>query len=83
MLIGVVAGVGVAAGNGEALVELIVPHGVLELSCIVVSGAAGLRIGWAIVDPGRRPRGQALVTERRAPPSSWSSAPPSGWWWPG
>lgn len=66
VLIGVVAGVGVAAGNGGALVELIVPHGVLELSCIVVAGAAGLRMGWALVDPGRRPRGQALVIEGRA-----------------
>lgn len=66
VLIGVVAGVGVAAGNGSVLVELIIPHGVLELSCIVVAGAAGLRIGWALVDPGRRPRGQALVTEGRA-----------------
>ena len=66
VVIGVVAGVGTAAGNGSALVELIVPHGVLELSCIVVAGAAGLRIGWALVDPGRRPRGQALATEGRA-----------------
>jgi uncharacterized membrane protein SpoIIM required for sporulation len=66
VLIGVVAGVGIAAGNGSALVELILPHGVLELSCIVVAGAAGLRMGWALVDPGRRPRGQALVTEGRA-----------------
>jgi uncharacterized membrane protein SpoIIM required for sporulation len=66
VLIGVVAGVGTAAGNGSALVELIVPHGVLELSCIVVAGAAGLRIGWALVDPGRRPRGQALASEARA-----------------
>lgn len=66
VVIGVVLGVGVAAGNGSALVELILPHGVLELSCIVVAGAAGLRIGWAIVDPGRRPRGQALLTEARA-----------------
>ncbi len=66
VLIGVVAGVGIAAGNGSALVELILPHGVLELSCIVVAGAAGLRMGWALVDPGRRPRGQALATEGRA-----------------
>jgi uncharacterized membrane protein SpoIIM required for sporulation len=66
VLIGVVTGVGVSAGNGPALVELIVPHGVLELSCIVVAGAAGLRIGWALVDPGRRPRLQALATEGRA-----------------
>ena len=66
VLIGVVGGVGTAAGNGSALVELIVPHGVLEISCIVVAGAAGLRMGWALVDPGRRPRGQALLTEARA-----------------
>lgn len=66
VMIGVVGGVGTAAGNGSALVELIVPHGVLELSCIVVAGAAGLRMGWALVDPGRRPRGQALLVEARA-----------------
>jgi uncharacterized membrane protein SpoIIM required for sporulation len=66
VMVGVVAGVGTAAGNGRELVELIVPHGVLELSCIIVAGAAGLRMGWALVDPGRRPRGQALVTEARA-----------------
>ncbi|MGI8810181.1 MAG: stage II sporulation protein M [Acidimicrobiales bacterium] len=65
-LIGVVAGVGTAAGHGSVLVELVVPHGVLEVSCIVVAGAAGLRMGWALVDPGRRPRGQALATEARA-----------------
>ncbi|HEX2047472.1 MAG TPA: stage II sporulation protein M [Acidimicrobiales bacterium] len=65
-LIGVVVGLGVAAGNGSVMLELIVPHGVLELSCIVVAGAAGLRIGWALVDPGRRPRGQALAAEARA-----------------
>ena len=66
VLIGVVSGLGVAAGNGSVLVELIVPHGVLELSCIVVAGAAGLRMGWALVDPGRRPRSQALAIEARA-----------------
>jgi uncharacterized membrane protein SpoIIM required for sporulation len=66
VLVGVVTGVGVAAGNGSVLVELIVPHGVLELSCIIVAGAAGLRMGWALVDPGRRPRAQALATEARA-----------------
>jgi uncharacterized membrane protein SpoIIM required for sporulation len=66
VMIGVVAGVGAASGNGSVLVQLVVPHGVLELSCIVVAGAAGLRMGWAIVNPGRRPRGEALATEARA-----------------
>jgi uncharacterized membrane protein SpoIIM required for sporulation len=66
VMVGVILGVGTAAGNGSILLELIVPHGVLELSCIIVAGAAGLRMGWALVDPGRRPRGQALVAEARA-----------------
>ena len=40
-------------------------HGVLELSCIVVGVMAGLRIGFAIVDPGRRARLDALRAEFR------------------
>jgi uncharacterized membrane protein SpoIIM required for sporulation len=40
-------------------------HGLLELSCIVVAAAAGLRIGEAILRPGRRKRGDALVDEAR------------------
>lgn len=63
MVIGVVFGLAVAAGNAGPLFELVVPHGVLELSCIVVAGAAGLRMGWAVVDPGHRRRGAALVAE--------------------
>jgi uncharacterized membrane protein SpoIIM required for sporulation len=38
---------------------------VLELSCIVVAGAAGLRMGWALIDPGRISRSTALVAEAR------------------
>ena len=30
-----------------------IPHGPLELTCIIVTAAAGMRMGWAIVDPGR------------------------------
>jgi uncharacterized membrane protein SpoIIM required for sporulation len=36
------------------------PHGVPELSGIMVSGAAGLLIAWCMIHPGRRRRGQAL-----------------------
>ena len=32
----------------------------LELSAIVVGAAAGLRMGWALVDPGLRSRSDAL-----------------------
>jgi uncharacterized membrane protein SpoIIM required for sporulation len=45
---------------------LIVPHGLLELTTIFVSAGLGLRLGWTIVDPGRRTRGQALAEEGRA-----------------
>ncbi|HEX2050023.1 MAG TPA: stage II sporulation protein M [Actinomycetota bacterium] len=63
--LGVVGGLAVGAGNGPRLVELVSPHGVLELTCIVVAGAAGLRMGWAVVEPGRLARGRALKAAAR------------------
>jgi uncharacterized membrane protein SpoIIM required for sporulation len=66
LLVGTVAGLAVGAGNGEALFELITPHGVLEISCIIVAGVAGLRIASALVDPGTRDRTIALREEARA-----------------
>jgi uncharacterized membrane protein SpoIIM required for sporulation len=66
VMLGVVAGLAIGSGNGRVFFELVTAHGVLELSCIVVSGAAGLRLGWAIIDPGNRPRGEALRQEARA-----------------
>jgi len=65
------AGVGAAAGlfaSAGALPRfwgLILPHGLLELTAVFVAGATGLRIGWALVDPGDRPRAQALLEEGR------------------
>jgi uncharacterized membrane protein SpoIIM required for sporulation len=38
---------------------------VLEISCILVAGAAGLRFGWAIVEPGNRTRTEAAILEGR------------------
>ena len=66
VLIGTILGLAVGSGNGETFVSLVVAHGVLELSCIVVAGAAGLRVGSALLDPGHRSRGAALRTETRA-----------------
>ena len=37
----------------------------LELSCIAVAAAAGLRIGWALVEPGTLTRGESLRREAR------------------
>jgi uncharacterized membrane protein SpoIIM required for sporulation len=66
LLLGVVAGLAIGSGNGQVFFELVTAHGVLELSCIIVAGAAGLRLGWAMIDPGTRPRGEALRQEARA-----------------
>ncbi len=65
VLLGVVAGLATGAGNGRTLAELVLAHGVLELSCIVVCGAAGLRLGWAIVEPGRGTRRHSVMREAR------------------
>jgi uncharacterized membrane protein SpoIIM required for sporulation len=64
--LGVVGGLAIGAGNGRPFFELVTAHGVLELSCIVVAGAAGLRLGWAIIDPGFRPRREVVAEEARA-----------------
>ncbi len=66
LLLGAVAGLVSGAGNGRVLVELVAAHGILELSCIIVSAAAGLRMGWAIVQPGYRRRSEALAQEAGA-----------------
>lgn len=36
------------------------PHGVTEISGIVISGGAGFVMAWALINPGRRRRGDAL-----------------------
>lgn len=65
VLLGVIAGLSIDAGNGRELFQLVVAHGVLELSCIVVAGAAGLTLGWALVDPGTRTRRDAVLRAAR------------------
>src|SRR5437868_400694 len=63
--LGVVAGLAVGSGNGRVFFELVTMHGVLELSCIAVASAAGLRLGWALIEPGRKTRAAALGAEAR------------------
>ena len=65
IILGAVGGLMIGAGNWRGFVELVTGHGVLELSCIVVAGAAGLRLGWAIVAPGYRTRADAAKHEAR------------------
>lgn len=65
LLLGAVTGAAIEAGNGAAFFSFIVPHGPLELSCIAITAAAGMRLGWSLVDPGELPRRAALVAEAR------------------
>jgi uncharacterized membrane protein SpoIIM required for sporulation len=63
LLLGAVGGLLAGGGAWEAFVTLVTAHGVLELSCIVVAGAAGLRLGWSVVEPGRLSRRASLARE--------------------
>jgi uncharacterized membrane protein SpoIIM required for sporulation len=63
---GVDAGYLFAHGKGTLFFSLILPHGMLELSAVFLASAAGLRLGWTIIDPGDRTRGQALAEEGRS-----------------
>lgn len=63
--LGSMFGLTIQAGNADVLWGFVFPHGFLEISCIIVAGAAGLRIGWAIISPGFRTRARALREEGR------------------
>ncbi len=63
LLLGVIGGLAIGAGNGTAFLRLISSHGPLEISCIVVGGIAGLRVGWALIRPGPLRRATSLRRE--------------------
>ena len=59
-LLGVLGALEWRGGGFDQFVRLIVPHGLLELSCIALAGAGGMAIARALIDPGRRSRADAL-----------------------
>jgi uncharacterized membrane protein SpoIIM required for sporulation len=59
-LLGVLGALEWRGGGFDEFVRLIVPHGLLELSCISLAGGAGLAIARVLIDPGRRTRADAL-----------------------
>ena len=63
--VGGAAGVFGSVGELGKFFGLVLPHGLLELSAVVIAGGAGLRLGWAIIAPGDRTRGDAVGTEAR------------------
>ncbi len=45
---------------------LITPHGLLELTAVFLAAAAGMRLGWAVIDPGHRRRAEVMAEQGRA-----------------
>lgn len=64
--LGVIAAFMFDAGKADIFLGLLTPHGLLELTAVFLAGAAGMRLGWTVVSPGDRPRGQALAEQGRA-----------------
>jgi uncharacterized membrane protein SpoIIM required for sporulation len=52
-------------GVGLFFLAWILPHGVIELTCILLAGAAGLLLGRGVLWPRGRPRAQRLLEESR------------------
>ena len=59
-LLGTVLAVVHGYGLSGGLLTFTAAHGPLEISCIVLSGGAGLRLAWALLRPGDRSRRDAL-----------------------
>ena len=64
--LGVVGGLMFDAGKGDVFLGLLLPHGLLELTAVFLAAAAGMRLGWSVISPGDRPRGQVLAEQGRA-----------------
>lgn len=64
-VLGAVAGHLTQVGFAQTFWPFVIAHGSVELTAIVLSGAAGLRLGLAVLAPGRRSRGRALAEAGR------------------
>lgn len=65
VVIGSVAGHLTGIGYGLPFWRFVVGHSGPELTAIVLAGGAGLRMGWALVAPGRLSRRRALLDAGR------------------
>jgi uncharacterized membrane protein SpoIIM required for sporulation len=65
--LGLTGGVMLGAGRGDVFFTYLLPHGLLELTCVFVGAGVGLRIAWGWIAPGpHRTRGQALAGRARS-----------------
>jgi uncharacterized membrane protein SpoIIM required for sporulation len=63
--IGAILGYVASQGAGANILTFIVGHGSFELTAIVLSGGAGLALGWSIVSPGTKTRAASLQAAGR------------------
>ncbi len=61
-MLGTLSGMVWNGGYFVGFYSLILTHGVLELSAICIATGGGLRLGWALLAPGRLPRSDAFRT---------------------
>jgi uncharacterized membrane protein SpoIIM required for sporulation len=64
-MLGAIVALFVSNGLGFELGGWLIIHGSTEIFAIVLAGAAGLRIGWSVVFPGRASRLDAAATAGR------------------
>ena len=62
---GALAGYLTGRGLSSTFYSFVATHSAFELTAIVLAGAAGLRLGHALLSPGRRTRRQSLVEASR------------------
>jgi uncharacterized membrane protein SpoIIM required for sporulation len=61
LMLGAALGLGAYQGKLITMGAVVVPHGVIEISAILLAAAAGLRFGYSLVNPGDMLRRDALV----------------------
>ena len=64
--VGVTGGLMASRDKLDIFFGLITPHGLLELTAVFLAAAVGMRLGWAVIDPGPRRRGEVLAEQGRA-----------------
>jgi uncharacterized membrane protein SpoIIM required for sporulation len=64
--VGLIGGLMAVNGRLDLFFGLITPHGLLELTAVFVAGGSGLTLFWAWVDPGPRPRSEAVAEQGRS-----------------
>jgi uncharacterized membrane protein SpoIIM required for sporulation len=66
LVTGTVVGWVIAHGNGRNILTFVCGHSPFELTAIVIAGAAGLQIGYALIDTGGLRRRSSLIKAGRS-----------------